>query len=101
MTFANRDQAGRALAEQVAHQMPASADAGRPLVLALPRGGVPVAVPVAERIGGELDLVIACKIGAPGLPECGVGALAEDGPPVFDQTALHYLGITEDDLASA
>jgi len=100
MTFANRDEAGRALAEQVAHQMPTTADAGRrPLVLALPRGGVPVAVPVAERIGGELDLGIACKIGAPGMPEFGVGALAEDGPPVFDQTALHYLGITEDDLA--
>jgi predicted phosphoribosyltransferase len=60
---------------------------------------VPVAVPVAERIGGDLDVVIVRKIGAPGRPELGVGAIAEDGPPVFDQTALRYLGITETDLA--
>ncbi|GAB2567102.1 phosphoribosyltransferase [Paractinoplanes abujensis] len=52
-------------------------------MLALPRGGVPVAVRVAARVGGELDLVIARKIGMPGRPEFGVGAIAEDGPPVF------------------
>ncbi|GID97868.1 phosphoribosyltransferase [Amorphoplanes digitatis] len=97
MIFANRDAAGRALAEQVARQVPA--DAGPPLVLALPRGGVPVAVPVAERLGADLDLVIARKIGAPGHPEYGVGAIAEDGPPIFDRTTLRYLGLSEDDLA--
>jgi putative phosphoribosyl transferase len=93
MIFANRDAAGRALAEQVARHT--SAD----LVLALPRGGVPVAVPVAERLGAELDIVIARKIGAPGRPEYGVGAIAEDGPPIFDHAALRYLGLVEKDLA--
>ncbi|MBL7258283.1 phosphoribosyltransferase [Paractinoplanes lichenicola] len=84
MLFRNRDEAGRLLAEAVADQVrrrPGPA----PLVLALPRGGVPVAVRVAARVGGELDLVIARKIGMPGRPEFGVGAIAEDGPPVFGE----------------
>jgi predicted phosphoribosyltransferase len=99
MIFADRGEAGRMLADQVAQHVPALAAQGRPLVLALPRGGVPVAVPVAERIDGDLDVVIVRKIGAPGVPELGVGAIAEDGPPVFDETAMRYLGITEADLA--
>ncbi|PZG01555.1 phosphoribosyltransferase [Micromonospora deserti] len=98
MIFANRDEAGQALAGQVAQEVPAASQE-RPLVLALPRGGVPVAVPVADRIGGELDVVIARKIGAPGRPEFGVGAIAEGGPPIFDETALRLLGVTETDLA--
>ncbi|MEU7907894.1 phosphoribosyltransferase family protein [Actinoplanes sp. NPDC049118] len=97
MIFANRDAAGRALAEQVARQVPA--DAGPFVVLALPRGGLPVAVPVARRLGADLDIVIARKIGAPGRSEYGVGAIAEDGPPIFDQDALRYLGLSEEDLA--
>jgi putative phosphoribosyl transferase len=98
MIFENRDAAGRALAEQVATQVPPD-PAGPALVLALPRGGVAVAVPVAERLGAELDIVIVRKIGAPGRPEYGVGALAEDGTPIFDHDALRYLGLVEDDLA--
>jgi putative phosphoribosyl transferase len=97
--FADRDEAGRALAEQVARVLSDGALEGRPLVLALPRGGVPVAVPVAERVGGDLDVVVVRKIGAPGQPEFGVGAVAEDGPPVYDPVALRHLGITEADLA--
>jgi putative phosphoribosyl transferase len=99
MILADRDEAGRALALQVAQYRAADTVSSRPLVLALPRGGVPVAAPVADAIGGDLDIVLARKIGAPGQPELGVGAIAEDGPPVFDDTALHYLGITTDDLA--
>ncbi|GAA3454022.1 phosphoribosyltransferase [Dactylosporangium matsuzakiense] len=95
MIFANRTEAGRALAEQLVRQ---GIGAGG-LVLALPRGGVPVAVPVAERLGAELDIVLARKIGAPRHPEFGVGAIAEDGPPVFDDAALRYLRLTPDDLA--
>jgi putative phosphoribosyl transferase len=100
MIFEDRGTAGRALAAEVALRIPRDAGQGRPLVLALPRGGVPVAVPVAERIGADLGLVIAGKIGAPGRPESGVGAVAEDGPPVFDPTALKYLNLTEEDLAN-
>lgn len=72
--------------------------AERPLVLALPRGGVPVAAEVAAATGGELDIVVARKVGAPGQPELGIGALAEDGPPVFDRQALTHLRLTENDL---
>ena len=109
MVFADRDEAGRALADEVARRIPAGdrgADEGgrpdaadRPLVLALPRGGVPVAAHVARRLGGDLDLVIVRKIGAPGHSEYGVGAIAEDGPPAFDDNALRALGITASDLA--
>ena len=99
MIFEDRDAAGRALADEIGQRMPDGPGQDQPLVLALPRGGVPIAVPVAERLGADLDVVIARKIGAPGRPEYGIGALAEDGPPVFDPTALEYLGITETDLA--
>jgi putative phosphoribosyl transferase len=95
MIFANRAEAGRALAERLS----AIVTAGNPLVLALPRGGLPVAGPVAERLRGELDIVVARKIGAPGRPEFGVGAIAEDGPPVYDQDNLRYAGVTEAGVA--
>ncbi|WP_250038018.1 phosphoribosyltransferase [Paractinoplanes maris] len=92
--FANRDDAGRQLAEAVAAQVPKH-PGPVPLVLALPRGGVPVAVRVAARIGAELDVVIVRKIGEPGRPEVGAGAIAEDGPPVFDR------GFGPEDFAEA
>ncbi|MEU4619869.1 phosphoribosyltransferase family protein [Actinoplanes sp. NPDC023801] len=95
MIFANRAEAGRALAERLA----ATVTGKHPLILALPRGGLPVAGPVAERLGGELDIVVVRKIGAPGHPEFGVGAIAEDGPPVFDQDNLRYAGVSEDGVA--
>ncbi|MEV4343729.1 phosphoribosyltransferase family protein [Actinoplanes sp. NPDC049596] len=98
LIFQDRDDAGRQLAEAVAAQLPRHPGPA-PLVLALPRGGVPIAVHVAARIGGELDVVIARKIGAPGRPEYGIGAIAEDGPPVFDEAALAALELTEADLS--
>jgi putative phosphoribosyl transferase len=97
--FADRAEAGRALAERVAAHLATSAVESRPLVVALPRGGVPIAAKVAEVIGGDLDLLVVRKIAAPGRPEFGVGALAGDGEPVFDHDTLDQLGLTEDDLA--
>ncbi|MEU4163234.1 phosphoribosyltransferase family protein [Actinoplanes sp. NPDC026670] len=96
MIFPNRAAAGKALAERLAAELGDRAD---PLVLALPRGGLPVAGPVARRLGGELDIVVARKIGAPGRPEFGVGAIAEDGPPVFDPENLRWAGVTEEGVA--
>jgi len=96
MIFANRDDAGRRLADRVAEVVPPG---NRPLVLALPRGGLPVAGPVAARLGGDLDIVVARKIGMPGRAEFGVGAIAEDGPPVYNAGNLAYAGITEADVA--
>lgn len=99
--FTDRAAAGRELGATVARHIGNLGLDRRPLVLALPRGGVPVAARVAEIIGGDLDLVIARKIAAPGRPEYGVGAIAEDGPPVFDGDALRDLGLTEADMAGA
>ncbi|MBO3744079.1 phosphoribosyltransferase [Actinoplanes flavus] len=96
MIFANRAEAGRALADRLARLLGGDR---HPLVLALPRGGLPVAGPVAERLGGDLDIVVVRKIGSPRYPEFGVGAIAEDGPPVYDPDNLRYAGVTEADLA--
>ncbi|XVU22426.1 phosphoribosyltransferase [Actinoplanes sp. CA-054009] len=100
LIFENRDDAGRHLADAVAAQLPRHPGPA-PLVLALPRGGVPIAVHVAARVGAELDVVIARKIGAPGHPEYGIGAIAEDGPPVFDEPALATLGLSPSDLSAS
>ena len=70
--FAGRDEAGRQLGKIVAQL-----ELDHPLVYALPRGGVPVAVEVAKMLGAPLDLFLVRKIGAPGNPEVALGALVE------------------------
>jgi predicted phosphoribosyltransferase len=98
--FADRDEAGRALAEAVAAEAPELV--GRDtLVLGLPRGGVPVARHVADVLGGELDVLVARKIGLPGQPELGVGAVTAGGPAVFDHDALYRFGLDPERLAPA
>lgn len=71
-----------------------------PIVLALPRGGVPVAEPIARTLGAPLDVVLAHKIGLPGQPELGVGAIAGSDEPCYDQRTLAVLGVTERELAA-
>lgn len=83
MRFADRSQAGQVLAERLA---PRNLDV--PLVLALPRGGIPVAEQVARGLGGDLDIVVARKIGAPGQAELGIGAVGEGGTVIADTAAL-------------
>lgn len=77
MPFRNRQEAGTRLAAALA-----SFKAQCPVVLALPRGGVPVAAEVAVSLAAPLDLVLVRKIGAPGQPELAMGAVAEGDPPV-------------------
>ena len=81
--FRNRSDAGRQLAERVAalHLL-------EPLVLALPRGGVPVAAEVASALGAPLHAFVARKVGAPGRPEYGVGAIAEGSDEVVVTSAV-------------
>jgi putative phosphoribosyl transferase len=93
LPFTDRAEAGRVLAERVA-----TMGLTDPVVLALPRGGVPVAHEVAGRLGVPLDILVTRKIGCPGQPELGVGAIAEGGEPVFDADLLRRLGLTERDL---
>ncbi|SEG07983.1 Predicted phosphoribosyltransferase [Thermomonospora echinospora] len=99
LPFVDRAEAGRVLGELLVPY-----DLEDPLVLALPRGGVPVAVEVAGRLGGPdrpagLDVLVTRKIGYPPQPELGVGAIAEGGEPVFDHDLLDRLDLTEEDLA--
>lgn len=93
LPFTDRAEAGRVLAGRVA-----SLALTDPVVLALPRGGVPVAHEIAERLGVPIDVLVTRKIGCPGQPELGVGAIAEGGEPVFDVELLRRLGLTERDL---
>jgi putative phosphoribosyl transferase len=69
-----------------------------PLVLGLARGGVVVAKAVAEMLGAPLDVAVARKIGAPGRPEFGVGAVTAHGEPTFDERSLAMLSLSPSDL---
>jgi putative phosphoribosyl transferase len=76
----------------------------RPVVFAIPRGGVAVAVGVARALSAPLDVLMVRKIGHPEAPELGLGAIAEDGTggagePYFDAEMLSRVGLTPDDLA--
>lgn len=92
--FADRHAAGLALAETVK-----ALRLKDPLVLALPRGGVPVALPVAERLGAPLDVLLVRKIGVPGNPELAAGAVAEGADPEFNRHLLRALGLSRADFA--
>lgn len=74
--FQDRRDAGRRLAAALAHLA-----AAHPLVLALPRGGVPVAFEVARALDAEMDLLFVRKIGAPGHEELGIGAVVDGADP--------------------
>jgi predicted phosphoribosyltransferase len=92
--FRDRTDAGERLARAVADLKPE-----RPLVLALPRGGLPVAERVAAALGAPLDVLVVRKIGAPGNPEAAIGATTAAGPALFDEGSLVLLGLNESDLA--
>ncbi|WP_254275607.1 phosphoribosyltransferase [Halomonas sp. 3H] len=72
--YRDRIDAARRLAEALAHLRGA-----HPLVLAIPRGGVPMGRIIADALEGELDVVLVRKLGAPGNPEFAIGAVSEDG----------------------
>lgn len=94
-TYRDRTQAGDRLADGVARLR-----LRRPVVLALPRGGVPVARAVADAIGAPLGLLLVRKIGAPGHRELGVGAIGEDDVEVLDHTRIAQLGISDEAIAA-
>ncbi|MFF0223974.1 phosphoribosyltransferase [Streptomyces sp. NPDC004629] len=97
MRFRNRREAGQELGLRLM-EWASEGELPHPLVLALPRGGVPVAAEVARALGAPLDVLVARKIGLPGRPETGIGALVGDDPPLFDRRALEMLGLSEDRL---
>ena len=92
--FANRTIAGRALAQDLSRM----AYAGPVVVLALPRGGVPIGAEVARMLGAPLDLLLVRKIGAPWQPELAVAAVVDGVPPdiVVDPETLAATGVDDD-----
>lgn len=91
--FEDREQAGRLLGERLQDLGLAG-----PLVLGLARGGVEVARPVADALGGELDVVVVRKVARPSQPELGLGAVAEEGPVLWDRAGLRHARLAPDDL---
>lgn len=94
MRFRDRAAAGRVLADALTQLRDEE-----PIVLGLPRGGVPVAAEIAAALGAPLDIVLVRKIGAPSRPELAVGAVGEDGVTVRNDAVLAELGLTWDDLS--
>lgn len=91
MIFENRQEAGKKLALELLRYREEN-----PIILALPRGGVPIGYEVAKVLHAPLDVLVVRKIGLSGNKEFGVGAIAEGGVKVFDQTSIESLGINTD-----
>jgi putative phosphoribosyl transferase len=94
-TFRDRDDAGVQLAELLDHLA-----SREPVVLGLPRGGVPVAAHVAARLRAPLDILVVRKLGVPSHPELAMGAIGEEGARVLEPTVLRHAGITTKQLAA-
>ncbi len=91
--FRDRTDAGRRLAERLDAYR-----AAKPVVLALPRGGVPVAMEVAAAFGVPVDVLVVRKLGAPMQPELAIGAIAEGGASFVDPLAARMTGTTGEEL---
>lgn len=91
--FKNRQVAGERLAEKLI-----DLKNNESVILALPRGGVPIAAAIAEKLKLPFTVFVVRKIGAPDQPEFGVGALAEGGLIIFDQQSLALANLTAKDL---
>ena len=91
MIFRDRSQAGKHLATKLLHYK----DRPDVRVLALPRGGVPVAFEVAQALRVPLDIFLVRKLGVPGHEELAMGAIASGGVRVLNDEVVDYLGIPE------
>lgn len=94
MIFADRAEAGRVLAGKLRHLAPLDC-----VVLALPRGGVPVGAEVAKALGAPLDVLVVRKLGLPGFPEVAMGAIASGGARVLDEDRVRELGVPSELVA--
>jgi predicted phosphoribosyltransferase len=93
--FRDRREAGRRLAAAVGHLW-----AEHPVVLGLPRGGVPVAAEVASALGAPLDVLVIRKLGVPWHPELGMGAVGEDGVVVVNDDIVRSTRVSADEVAA-
>jgi len=94
--FLDRTDAGRRLAERLLKYESKGA-----VVLAIPRGGVPVALEVAKRLKAQLDVVVPRKIPIPWNPEAGFGAITADGTTVLNERMVRSLGLEEEEIEQA
>jgi putative phosphoribosyl transferase len=93
--YLDRAEAGRVLAEGVKRELGPKLGSSRPLVLAIPRGGVPVGREVAIALDADLDLVVPRKLGAEGNPEYAIGAVMQDGTLYLNPEALRVTGASQ------
>ena len=95
MSFKDRSDAGRKLAKALA-----SYKDQEPVILALPRGGVPVAAEVATMLNAALDLILVRKVGVPFQPELAMGAVVDGGAPIIvrNDDVIGLAGIDESDF---
>lgn len=100
--YINRQQAGVLLAKEVTQLIANDEqfDKSEIIVLALPRGGVPVALEIALQLDSPLNVIISKKIGAPDQPELAIGAVTADGVVVIDDQLRQYLGVSSEYLAN-
>ena len=94
MIFLDRVDAGRRLAARLTQLRQDS-----PVVLGLPRGGVPVAFEVAVALGAPLDVIVVRKLGVPSQPELGMGAIGEDGVRIINDEVMRAAGVSASELA--
>ena len=94
--FRDRHEAGRLLAERLA----AYTDRSDVVILALPRGGVPVAFEIAAALHVPLDVMVVRKLGVPGHEELAMGAIASGGVQVVNQEVVRHLGLSQAVLES-
>lgn len=94
--FRDRADAGRQLARELERLR-----AEEPIVLGLPRGGVPVAFEIARALGAPLDVIVVRKLGVPAQPELAMGAVGEDGALVVNARVVRLAGVTDAQLVAA
>jgi putative phosphoribosyl transferase len=91
--FADRTEAGQALGSLVS-----TVHLKDPVVLAMPRGGVPVAIEVAHALGAPFDVIVVRKMGSPSQPELAMGTVGEDGVCVWNPEVLQWSGLQPDEV---
>jgi putative phosphoribosyl transferase len=93
--FRDRRDAGQRLAARLGHLRDE-----HPIVVGLPRGGVPVAFEVARALDAPLDVIVVRKLGVPFQPELGMGAIGEDGVRVLNDDVVRLAGVRREDIAA-
>ncbi len=93
----NRKEAGQRLAERLKSESTTWRNA---IILALPRGGVPVAHEISKQLGLPLDVLLVKKIGAPNQPEFAIGAISETSEPIWNAQALSKMNLDDEELSA-